>query len=259
METIIGILFPVTFIAALILERVFPARPLPRVKGWLLKGIAFFVMSAVLGGVVPALLADAVAAHAPLKLAGFGAVYGGLLAFVASDLFSYGLHRLLHSVPFIWRWTHQMHHSAERMDVAGATYFHPLDILIQAGLANVVVGLLGVTPDAALIAGYLAFFANIFQHLNVKTPRWLGYVIQRPEAHAVHHERGVHAYNYGNFLMIWDIVLGTFRNPEGFAENAGFWHGASSRTLAMLFGRDVGQPPVPAPARAGHATPVAAE
>src|SRR6478752_6567872 len=52
METIIGILFPVTFIAALILERVFPARPLPRVKGWLLKGIAFFVMSAVLGGVV---------------------------------------------------------------------------------------------------------------------------------------------------------------------------------------------------------------
>jgi sterol desaturase/sphingolipid hydroxylase (fatty acid hydroxylase superfamily) len=24
---------------------------------------------------------------------------------------------LLHTVPFVWRWTHQMHHSAERVDV----------------------------------------------------------------------------------------------------------------------------------------------
>ena len=247
METIITILFPVTFIAALVLERVFPARPLPKVKGWLLKGIAFFVMSAVLGGVVPALLASTVADKAPFKLAWLGAGWGGLLAFVVSDLFGYAAHRTLHNVPFLWRWTHQMHHSAERMDVAGSAYFHPFDIIVQAGLANVVVGLLGVTPEAALMAGYLTFFAGIFQHLNVKTPRWLGYLIQRPEAHSVHHERGVHAYNYGNFLMVWDLVLGTFRNPEKFVAQAGFWHGASGRVGAMLIGRDVSLPAEPAP------------
>jgi sterol desaturase/sphingolipid hydroxylase (fatty acid hydroxylase superfamily) len=28
----------------------------------------------------------------------------------------------MHRVPFLWRWAHQMHHSAERMDLAGMTY-----------------------------------------------------------------------------------------------------------------------------------------
>jgi len=259
METLISILFPVTFILALVLERVVPARPLPKVKGWLWKGLAFFVLSAVLGGVVPVLLADSVATHAPFQLAWLGAGYGALLAFVVADLLGYGLHRLLHGVPFLWRWTHQMHHSAERLDVAGAVYFHPFDVLVQAGLANVAVGLLGVTPEAALIAGYLAFFANVFQHLNVRTPRWLGYVIQRPEAHSVHHARGVHAYNYGNFLMLWDLLLGTFRNPETFVESAGFWQGASGRVGAMLLGRDVALPPEPSPRRVATQAPVAAE
>jgi hypothetical protein len=73
----------------------------------------------------------------------------------------------------------------------------------------------------------------------VHTPQWLGWIIQRPEAHAVHHARGVHAYNYGNF-MLWDILFGTFRNPAGFSGPAGFWDGASSKVGAMLIGRDIG-------------------
>jgi hypothetical protein len=83
----------------------------------------------------------------------------------------------------------------------------------------------------------------MFPHLNVRTPQWLGYFIQRPEAHAVHHTRGVHAYNYGSFPL-WDIVLGTFRNPARFpTEAAGFWDGSSRPLGAMLLGRDVSTPP----------------
>ena len=52
----------------------------------------------------------------------------------------------------------------------------------------------------------------------IRTPRWFGFIIQRPEAHAVHHARGVHAYNYGN-VMLWDILLGTFRNPSPAADD----------------------------------------
>jgi hypothetical protein len=81
----------------------------------------------------------------------------------------------------------------------------------------------------------------MFQHLNVKTPRWLGYIVLRPEQHSVHHERGVHAYNYGN-LAFMDILFGTFRNPEGFSREQGFWDGASAKVGAMLVGRDVGEP-----------------
>jgi sterol desaturase/sphingolipid hydroxylase (fatty acid hydroxylase superfamily) len=98
-----------------------------------------------------------------------------------------------------------------------------------------------VSAEAALVAGYIAFLLGLFQHLNVRTPRWLGYVIQRPEAHGVHHERGVHAHNYG--LPLWDLALGTFRNPTDCPSPAGFWDGASRRVGAMLVGRDVSQPP----------------
>jgi sterol desaturase/sphingolipid hydroxylase (fatty acid hydroxylase superfamily) len=84
----------------------------------------------------------------------------------------------------------------------------------------------------------VSFFIGTFQHMNMRTPQWLGFIIQRPEAHAVHHARGVHAYNYGNF-MLWDIVLGTWRNPTTFTEPAGFWDGASAQLFPMLVGRDV--------------------
>jgi sterol desaturase/sphingolipid hydroxylase (fatty acid hydroxylase superfamily) len=63
----------------------------------------------------------------------------------------------------------------------------------------------------------------------------------RPEAHGLHHERGIHAYNYAN-VPLWDVVFGTYRNPAGFPEHYGFWQGASSRMGAMLVGRDVGHP-----------------
>jgi sterol desaturase/sphingolipid hydroxylase (fatty acid hydroxylase superfamily) len=53
----------------------------------------------------------------------------------------------------------------------------------------------------------------MFQHANLRTPRWLGYIIQRPESHGIHHERGLHAFNYAD-LPLWDMVFGTFRNPR---------------------------------------------
>jgi sterol desaturase/sphingolipid hydroxylase (fatty acid hydroxylase superfamily) len=242
METILSILIPVTFVAAILLERVFPGRPLPRVRGWLLKGIVFFVMTGVMASVIPALVALVIGSHTILNLRPLGTVAGGLVGFALADVASYGIHRLVHNVPLFWRWMHQMHHSAERVDAAGAAYAHPIDNFVQGTVNIVAVLVLGLSPGAAALAGYLSFFVGMFQHMNVRTPRWVGFVIQRPEAHAVHHTRGVHAYNYGNF-MLWDILFGTFRNPDGFTSSpAGFWDGASAKIGAMLVGRDVGEP-----------------
>lgn len=135
-----------------------------------------------------------------------------------------------------------MHHSAERVDVMGAAYFHPFDIAAQTVVSTLVSALLGVTPEAAALAGLFLVFLGVFQHLNVRTPRALGLLVQRPESHSVHHERGVHAFNYGN-LSLWDLAFGTFRNPGEFAAEAGFWDGASSRVGKILLGVDVGQAP----------------
>lgn len=91
------------------------------------------------------------------------------------------------------------------------------------------------------LAGFIGFLAAVIQHANVRTPRWLGYIIQRPEMHGLHHERGVHAYNYGS-VPLWDMLFGTFRNPADFPAEYGFYPGASKRLGAMLIGRDVSTP-----------------
>jgi sterol desaturase/sphingolipid hydroxylase (fatty acid hydroxylase superfamily) len=244
MEAILTPLIPVTYVLCLILERLFPARQLPKVKGHLLRGILAFVMSGLINALLPMALVAALSGRSLLHLSGLGVVGGALLAFVVTDSLAYWVHRLMHNVHFIWRWSHQVHHSAERLDIAGAGYFHPTDITITVTLTTLTAAALGVSPDAAALSGFIGFFYAMFQHLNVRTPRWLGYVIQRPEGHSVHHARGVHAYNYGN-LPLSDLLFGTFRNPADFMPEAGFWDGASAKVVAMLLGRDVGQPVAP--------------
>jgi sterol desaturase/sphingolipid hydroxylase (fatty acid hydroxylase superfamily) len=241
METILSILIPVTFLALFALERLFPARPLPKVSWWVLKGFIGFVLFGVANTFVPAFIAEQMTKRVtPVNLQFLG-LGGTLVVLVASDVVSYWVHRFLHRVHFVWRWTHQMHHSAERLDIPGGVYFHPLDIAVQIGVPTVFVALLGVTADAAALAGFIGFLLAMFQHLNVKTPRWLGYLILRPEQHSIHHQRGVHAYNYGNFAFM-DLVFGTFRNADGFSAEQGFWDGASAKVGSMLIGRDVGEP-----------------
>jgi len=81
----------------------------------------------------------------------------------------------------------------------------------------------------------------MFQHMGMKTPRWLGYIIQRPESHSVHHGKGIHRYNYSD-LPLWDMVFGTFRNPREFQPEHGFYPGASGRLTEMLTFQDVTSP-----------------
>jgi len=240
MEAIINLSIPLIFVLALVVERVFPARELPAVRGWLLKGLGFFVLTGVVNGVLPPLIAAGLSPYAPWSLAGLGTLGGAAVGIVATDLVAYWVHRGMHRNQRVWRWTHQMHHSAERMDIAGATYFHPLDMLISVGASSVGTGLVGAPAEAAMVAGFAVFLMAMIQHLNVRTPTWLGYLVQRPEMHSLHHGRGVHAYNYGN-LALWDLVFGTFRNPREFVATSGFWDGASRKMLPMLLGRDVGR------------------
>src|SRR5947208_1456789 len=98
MDTIVTILIPLTFVLMLVIERIFPARELPKVRGWLLKGGLFFIMSGVINALVPAVLAGAFAAHAPLHLQVLGTAGGAIVGFLAGDIVSYCIHRLMHNV-----------------------------------------------------------------------------------------------------------------------------------------------------------------
>ena len=233
-------LFVLATLVALVAVEIFkPARRLEKVKGWRLKGALFIFLLIVIGAGSPMLFGGLFEGVKVLPGEKLGVAGGAVVGILVSEFFVYWLHRLHHRVDFLWRWVHQLHHSAERMDVFGAGFFHPFEML-ESAVFGVVIGnvLLGLSPEAAGLAGAWLAFNGFFQHGNIKTPRWLGYFIQRPEQHGVHHERGVHAFNYAN-LPLWDLLFGTFKNPAAWDAPGGFYEGSSARVLPMLLGRDI--------------------
>jgi len=171
---------------------------------------------------------------------------GAAVGILAYEFGHYWYHRAAHEFDWLWLAGHQMHHSAESLDAFGAFYQHPLDAFFFATVASLVFyPLLGLTVEAGVVGALFLTFNAMFQHMSFKTPRWLGYLIQRPESHSVHHGRGIHRFNYSD-LPLWDIVFGTFRNPKAFQVAHGFYAGASERIPEMLAFRDVSTPREPA-------------
>lgn len=230
-------------VGLMIAERVRPARAYPEVPGWRRKCLVFMPIVIAIAAAVPYVAGRAIGDGALLAGHRLGVAGGTLVGIVVSELLVYWAHRLHHRVPVLWRWIHQLHHGAERVDVFGAAYFHPLEIL-EGSVVGVVLfsTVLGLAPEAAALATLWQAFNGVFQHGNITTPVWLGYLVQRPEQHALHHERGVHGFNYAN-LPLWDLVFGTFRNPPAWHGVAGFYPGSSDQTLPMLLGRDVSNAP----------------
>lgn len=245
METIdlLGLAIPFTYFAFLLAEKLWPARRFPPREGWQWLGVGFLLLLLTLGTVVPLLIpGDWLAANRWLDGTGLGVAGGAVLGYLVLSGVLYAYHRTVHNVGFLWRGLHQMHHSPQRVDIPGAVLFHPLEMVVQVLVQlSVTVIVLGLEPLAAALVGYIAAFYGIFQHWNVRTPQWLGYLIQRPEAHCVHHRKGVHDYNYGD-LPLWDILLGTFRNPREFNGECGFDGPADRRLGAMLAFADANAP-----------------
>lgn len=243
MEDLITGALLLAYLTLIALDFLKPARAFPRMRFWRLKGFAFFVVNVALFTALPFVWDAHLAQYRLFDATGLGLVGGAVLGVLTQQLISYTWHRTMHRSSFLFRWFHQMHHSAERMDIWSAMIFSPLDVVGFAFVGSLAMALvLGITPGAAVLANALVTFAGLFTHANLRTPQWLGYVIQRPENHSLHHERGVHAYNYADFPL-WDLVFGTFRNPKTWEAKAGYYEGASNRIGAMLIGRDVTEPP----------------
>ena len=222
-----------------LLELVLRGRDFPPVALWRLRGAGFLLLYLALSTYAPLFWDGWLGEHrlfAADTLPLWAQVVGG---FFALELGIYAWHRTMHNTPFLWRWFHQMHHSAERVDVWGALYFHPFDTLgfTLVGSLALVLGI-GLTAEAAIVVSVLATFCSMFQHANIRTPQWLGYLITRPESHSVHHQRDVHAFNYGD-VPLFDILFGTFRNPREFREQVGFFEGSSRQVGPMLIGREI--------------------
>jgi sterol desaturase/sphingolipid hydroxylase (fatty acid hydroxylase superfamily) len=212
-------------------------RAFPRIGGWPLIGLAAGAVYMTISTLAPFLWDYWLGAHRLFDLTAQPLWLQATLGLLVYEITMYWQHRTLHRSDFLWRHLHQTHHSAERVDIWGVFYFHPLDMLgwtLHGSLA--LVWIVGVAPEAALIVLVVATFLTMFQHANLRTPRWLGWFIARPEMHAVHHERDVHAFNYCDLPVI-DMIFGTWRNPRTWEGQAGLVDGGTKRFGALLVGK----------------------
>ena len=240
------VLLPMTVLALMIWERLAPNQPLPRSPGWYQRlALAYFLQLAVLviGELVWAgWLRSWSLLHLERALAPW---LGGLIAyFIWTGLF-YGWHRWRHRNPWLWRIFHQLHHSPRRIESLTAYYLHPLDYLSGSLLASLVLFvLMGLGREAALFFLAYSVAVGFFIHANIRVPRWVGYVIQTPDMHRVHHEYGRHDSNFADFVC-WDMLFGTYRNPQTPIHECGFDAEKEQQFFAMLKGRDVYREPPP--------------
>lgn len=223
------------FAAFAIADRAVGARGFPPVRLWRLMGVASTILYFAIATWSPFLWDAWLGAHRLLDLTGWPFWLQFAAGFLLLEFGIYAWHRTMHNSP-VWRF-HQMHHSAERVDIWGAFYFHPVDMLGWAFLGSLcLVWIVGLDPEPVLAVSVISAFCSMFQHTNIRTPHWLGYFITRPESHSVHHQRGVHAWNYGD-VPWFDMLFGTFRNPRTFEEEVGFYDGASHRLAPLLAAR----------------------
>ncbi|NQY30904.1 MAG: sterol desaturase family protein [Flavobacteriaceae bacterium] len=132
----------------------------------------------------------------------------------------YWSHRLHHLQPSLW-WLHAMHHSSERLYFINNLRFHPLNYLINSIIGIAPAMLLGFSANSIL--GYLILTQPLvlMQHANIDFKSgWANYIFSTNEAHRWHHSiiSSEANRNYGNALLIWDHVFGTFKAPDGFTQ-----------------------------------------
>ncbi len=225
-----------------VVERLWPANALPKVRAWWPRVIFVNVIQVgiiLIAGLTWDRWLQAWSIFSLSDVWPRAAWAQGAVAYFVSTFVYYWWHRWRHESELFWRLCHQLHHSPARIELVTSFYKHPVEITINSILSGgIVYVLLGC--DVAAGAYYTAFtaVAEYFYHWNVRTPRWLGFVVQRPESHRVHHQYRHHTQNFAD-LPIWDMLFKSFQNPRQAPARCGYDEWREDRFDDMLAFRDL--------------------
>ena len=134
--------------------------------------------------------------------------------FILIDLVFYIYHRMSHRVRFLWA-IHMSHHSSEEMNFAVSfrqAWFGPVSKIPFF----ISLPLVGLDPTIIAVAGVISTLWGIVGHTQIIDKLGpLEWIFNTPSHHRAHHgsnEKYIDK-NYGNLLIIWDKMFGTFE-PE---------------------------------------------
>ena len=138
-----------------------------------------------------------------------------ILTFIMIDLVFYVYHRMSHRIRFLWA-IHLSHHSSEEMNFAVSfrqAWFGPISKIPFF----MTLPLLGFDPTIIAVAGVISTLWGIVGHTQIVDKLGpLEWVFNTPSHHRVHHGSNKQYIdkNYGNLLIIWDRMFGTFEPEE---------------------------------------------
>ena len=133
------------------------------------------------------------------------------------DLMIYWQHRIFHLVPMLWRF-HKVHHADSHIDASTGLRFHPVEIALSILLKALAVLILGVPATAVIIFEVALNGFALFNHANIRLPRWLELPLRAllitQVLHRIHHSQVVNETNsnYGFSVSWWDRVFGSYKS-----------------------------------------------
>jgi len=236
LPTIITIFATIFF---LLFERIKPGRMLPKIKNWYYMALIINVIQLIITLLTARLWIEIFGEISLFKIRNWQSeILQGFFGWLIGTFFFYWWHRVRHIKGF-WLIFHQLHHSPSRIEAVTSFYKHPIEILADAILSALILyPLLGCSLMGMFWYNCFAGIGEYLYHSNIKTPKWFRYFIQTPELHSIHHQFGVHKYNFGD-ITIWDRIFGTYKDATEFVERCGFPKDAEHKLKEMLLFKDV--------------------
>ncbi len=142
------------------------------------------------------------------------------IALVVSDFCYYWLHRVHHSVGFLWA-AHVVHHQPQEMNFTVGLRTAPLQTLLFSAPFYVPAILIGIPALPFFVANGLMNSLQLLVHTELNwNPRGrfrvLSKILNTPSHHCVHHgsQDQYLDKNFGAVFIVWDRIFGTFV-PQG--------------------------------------------
>ncbi|MBV8165472.1 MAG: sterol desaturase family protein, partial [Alphaproteobacteria bacterium] len=137
------------------------------------------------------------------------------LGLVVAEAGLYWKHRLAHEWPVLWRF-HAVHHSVTRLWFFNTGRFHLVDTVTGLAVGMPVLLALGAPREVLILVSAITAIIGLLTHCNVEMRcGWLSYVFNTPTLHRWHHSQEPQEgnRNYGENLMLFDLMFGTFLLP----------------------------------------------
>jgi sterol desaturase/sphingolipid hydroxylase (fatty acid hydroxylase superfamily) len=139
-----------------------------------------------------------------------------VLAFLLNDLAYYTDHRIAHRTGFFWA-LHIPHHSSREMNLLVSPRGSIFDLRGVMSPCYFLVALVGIHPLIFLAVKFFGNLWGIFNHTRlVHRMGFLERILATPANHRVHHgiEPKYLDRNYGQVLIIWDRLFGSWQPEE---------------------------------------------